>query len=41
MILESYNYEFYGQGVEESVDHLFLHCPFCTIMLGNDKLDSL
>jgi len=28
MTLESYACEFCGQGVEESVNHLFLHCPF-------------
>jgi hypothetical protein len=28
MNLDSYNYELRALGVEESTEHLFLHCPF-------------
>jgi hypothetical protein len=28
MLLENYNCEFCGQGIEETNAHLFLHCPF-------------
>jgi hypothetical protein len=28
MHLQTYSYEFCGQGMEETTDHLFLRCPF-------------
>ena len=40
MELDSYNCELCSLGVEESTDHLFLHCPFAQHCWGMIKLTT-